>query len=108
MAAKSHHSYNYAIMKSLHSAGHDVTMISPFPSERKIKNLTYIDSRSNTSFIYIGQTPIEHFRGMKLSEKMDFFLTMDIQYCYDVMQLKEIKVSLYSPRESAVTELCSS
>jgi len=41
VAAKSHTSCNHAIMRSLHAAGHHVTMISPFPSEVKIQNFTF-------------------------------------------------------------------
>lgn len=92
ITAKSHYSCNHAIMKSLHAAGHHITMISPFPSEKNIENFTYINSRFD-SFIYIGQSTIKSFHDMKMIGILDLGCTLDSQYCYDVMKLKEIQVS---------------
>lgn len=67
-------------------------MVSPFPSETKVANFTYIDSRFDT-FIYIGQTKVEEFQDMSLRHMMNMISIVDVQYCYDVMKLKEIQVS---------------
>ena len=90
IAGKSHFSCNNAIMKSLHAAGHHVTMITPFVSETKIENFTY--SRFNT-LIFFGQPLKEDLNDFSVNYMMEVTTAYNVQYCYDVMQLKEIQVS---------------
>lgn len=41
-SAKSHFAIASAIAKTLHKAGHDITMLSPFPLKRQLQNYTDI------------------------------------------------------------------
>jgi len=43
-ASKSHHTVGFALAKGLAAAGHEVTLISPFPQKKPVKNLFDIDT----------------------------------------------------------------
>ncbi|XP_017005921.2 UDP-glucosyltransferase 2 [Drosophila takahashii] len=43
-ASKSHHAVGFALAKGLANAGHEVTLISPFPQKKPAKNLIDIDT----------------------------------------------------------------
>lgn len=42
-SGNSHFFVGQGIMKSLHSAGHEITMLSPFPQKKPMENWTDID-----------------------------------------------------------------
>lgn len=44
--SKSHFAIGHAITKSLHSAGHEVTVVSPYPQKKKIPNYHDVDVSS--------------------------------------------------------------
>jgi len=43
-ASKSHHTVGFALAKGLAAAGHEVTLISPFPQKKPVKNLIDVDT----------------------------------------------------------------
>ena len=71
-------------------------MISPFRPEQNNnpENFTFIDS-SLGSFTLAGpvERSIANVRSLTLNQLLDIGVTTDLQYCYDVMKLKEIQVS---------------
>ena len=91
LAAQSHFNYNHAILKSLHAAGHHITMVTPFPSAKKFENFTYINSNFGGP-IHVNQTTINEFADMTLSQIMEWSLPQSIQYCYDIMKLPPIQI----------------
>lgn len=44
--SNSHFNIGYAIVKTLHEAGHNVTVMSPYPRPQKLENFTDIDGSS--------------------------------------------------------------
>lgn len=79
-------------MNSLYAAGHNITLVSPFPSETK-KNYTTIDSRSNNTVVYIGRLTLQDM-DMNVNEFMQFIINREMGYCYDIVKLPVIQVSL--------------
>ncbi|XP_016949807.1 UDP-glucosyltransferase 2 [Drosophila biarmipes] len=43
-ASKSHHAVGFALAKGLADAGHEVTLVSPFPQKKPLKNLVDVDT----------------------------------------------------------------
>ena len=80
-------------MKSLHAAGHHITMIHPFPRETEVEDFTTINSRSDNTFVYIGQSAAHDF-DLALGDFMDLFLKPGILNCHSVLNLPEIQVIL--------------
>ena len=78
-------------MKSLHAAGHHITLVSPFPSPKKMENFTHIDSRFDT-YVYVGRTTLDEFQDLTFSKLLNVMIETDFKYCYDVMQLPQIQV----------------
>ena len=93
LAAQSHFNYNHAILKTLHAAGHEITMITPIiPPEKKIENFTYIDCGLN-GISFLGQFTISYLKGRTLSRVMEMAIATSAAQCYDVMKLPQIQVS---------------
>ena len=86
LGAKSHFGISEAILKSLHAAGHEVTMATPYPSGNEIENFKYITINES---IYDGQARIENFIDMSLN----YAIKHVVQYCRHVMNTPEIQVS---------------
>lgn len=78
-------------MKNLHAAGHHITFISPFPSNKQVKNYSMIDSRSADTIMFIGQTSLLYF-DISLNSFLNWNTKMNEKYCYDIMKLKVIQV----------------
>lgn len=57
--SKSHFTIAYAIAKSLLDAGHEITMLSPFPLKHYVKNYTDISVAETIEKLEEGN---EHFR----------------------------------------------
>ena len=92
-ASHSHFNYNHAIMKSLHAAGHQITMVTTIiPSEKGIENFTYVNVHPDEP-ILISQFAIQDFVGMTLSQNMNWMIPICVSYCYNVMKLPQIQVS---------------
>lgn len=91
MPCKSHFIYNDAIVRSLISAGHEVTVASPFPHPNPPKNYTVIDM-SKDSFIYVGRTTLQELNEISTYELIEFIASVEEEYCYKFMNLKEIQV----------------
>lgn len=86
---RSHIRYNEAIMKSLHAAGHRVTMISPFSPNTKTENFTYVYSHTKYEYDTIKLYGKAYYRVIHEIE-----MSLDIRFCSEIMRLKEIQVSL--------------
>lgn len=59
--SKSHFAIGHAITKSLHNAGHEVTVISPYPQKKKIPNYHDIDVSSVLAQFEKGEEFLENF-----------------------------------------------
>ena len=106
LAARSHYGCNSAILKSLHAAGHRVTMVSPFPLETPLENFTNIDSGSATTAKFLGPITLESFVSLRLTETVELGIAMESQLCEDVMQLREIQVSFENAVRACSTPAC--
>ncbi len=91
VAAKSHFAYQESIVKSLHDAGHDVTIICPAGMAKSSKNYTVIsvpspnlDATTQGSVRTFVTLPLRIFvRGaMELIEK----------YCENFLKVEEVQV----------------
>lgn len=66
--SKSHHVVGEALAKGLTAAGHEVTLISPFPQKNPVKNLIDIDTPNTITIMegeskyYLGVSSICHVR----------------------------------------------
>lgn len=78
-------------MKSLIAAGHEVTVVSPFPHSNPPVNYTVVDL-SNNSFIYVGRTALSELNDINTYELIKFIATVEEEYCYKFMNQKEIQV----------------
>ena len=90
--AKSHFSCNHGILKSLHAAGHHITMITPFPPEKKVENFTYIVPPA-PQFSFVGQSSVNEWTDMTLAYMMEWGGELSLEYCGNVLALPEIQVS---------------
>ena len=67
-------------------------MVTPVP-EKSFENFTYIDSSTSDTVVFVGKSTIQDFADKTLSERMSLIVNVRIQYCYDVMNSPQIKVS---------------
>lgn len=95
MPLKSFFYYNEAILKSLHKAGHQLVFVNPFPEIQPMENYTVVDSRFD-SFVFVGQTSVDHFSGMSTRKFAKMMIDLEEKYCNDVMRLQVIQVSCCS------------
>lgn len=96
--AKSHDNFVSAIAKSLLSAGHYVTFITPFPESVKHINYTAINcGHPNDSSGFTNKMPIGE--ALKLSSDQTAIDTLGFEImrtvCPSVIQLDEVQVSVY-------------
>jgi len=92
LPAKSHFSCNHAIMRSLHAAGHHITMITHFPPEKKEENFTYIVPPA-PQFSFVGHSTVDEWTDMPLGYMMEWAGELSLEYCENVLALPEIQVS---------------
>ena len=71
--ASSHFAIGHAIVKSLHGAGHDVTVISPYPQKKPLQNYTDI------STVEIAEKTKDGSNNLQIKFRNQF---QDIQFHY--------------------------
>lgn len=89
---KSHFSFNEAMMRSLHNAGHEITFVSPFPYDESLKNYSVVDSRNNTP-IFIHMMNGGATRDFSYSGLIPLGIEIENKLCKDVLGSSEIQVS---------------
>lgn len=93
MEGKSHFNFHEAIIKSLLSVGHRVTLIAPFEPENVHENLTFINSQTiqNTQL-----EPMSKAADVNLSWFASIMLFMDYMehYCNQILPIHHALVRL--------------
>lgn len=78
-------------MKILAFAGHNVTIIAPYPLTTPIENFTSIYRYINHS-LQEKSNSISSFKSMSGHQLRNFNLNIIEKYCYDITELEEIQV----------------
>lgn len=78
-------------MRILVSAGHHVTVVSPFPPESLPENYSAIDI-SKESYPYVGRSSLEEFMKYNIYDLFTFLASVEEEYCYTIMKNKQIQV----------------
>lgn len=92
---RSHFNFNNAIMKTLQSAGHQITSITPFLSDTILENYINIDPKVQHSIV--SNFTVEEMSRLDLYSFLRWSAGNDISYCEAVMKLDEIQVGCYLP-----------
>lgn len=79
-------------MKSLIDAGHQVTIVTPFPNQAATENYTSIIDSSKDEFIYVGQSSFQDFAKLTTYEMIKIIHDMEKSHCNKVLKLPEIRV----------------
>ena len=89
--AKSHFTFNSAILKSLSNVGHEITVITSFPQDIAGENYTVIDT-SNEFSIQVGNTTYNEFRKISSRSILRVGFSHEKPICEKVWKRKEIQV----------------
>lgn len=92
MLWKSHFFFSEAVMEALHADGHQITMISPFPSKKNLTNFTHVDSRFD-SIIFVDQPTLNDSDSMSWNSMMEAATSLVVEGCQNIMKLSKIQVS---------------
>lgn len=90
--SKSRFAFNNAIMKSLHAAGHHITMISAVLSKTEFENFTIVNLKPNTS-VNGKQITLSRVVSISPYEFLDICLSLEEESCDGIMKLKVIQVN---------------
>lgn len=90
--AKSHFTFNNAVMKSLSDAGHQITIITSFPQDITLENFTLIDT-SKDFLIQVGNTTYNEFTDYSAYSITNVAFHHEKPTCYKFWQLQQIQVS---------------
>lgn len=90
--SRSHFQFHHAVIQSLYNAGHQITFVSPFPTLIAMPNATIIDSKTEKTIIHMSEYSVFHKKEATLWENVEFWKESGIQYCHDVLSLKQIQV----------------
>lgn len=90
--AFSHFNINNAIMETLATAGHEITVISPFKPKIQLANITYIQTRKESPK---GESPWSRIdlKSLSLWEVHKTWQVVLEEDCERFMSLNETKVS---------------
>ena len=78
-------------MKSLIDAGHDVTVITPFPERVSAENYTSVIAIPNQS-IFVEGFELDVLRTQNVYGVLDKFVKISLPQCAQVLELSEIQV----------------
>lgn len=92
--AKSHFTFDSAILKSLHDAGHEITVITSFPRDIAGENYTIIDT-SNEFNIQVANTTYNEFTKWSVYSLLPVGFSHEEPLCGKLWKRKEIQVGIY-------------
>ncbi|XP_065216816.1 UDP-glucosyltransferase 2-like [Planococcus citri] len=88
--AKSHFTFDSAILKSLANAGHEITVITSFPADIAGENYTVIDT-SNEFSIQVANTSYDEFRKWSSYSLLPSGFSHEMPLCGKLWRRKEIQ-----------------
>lgn len=92
--AKSHFEFNKSIMKSLHAAGHEITIISPFKETEPLENITFISMSLESLESTTIKGSIENFVKLPLFTYFRSIAVINQRYCENFSRLKYRQVCI--------------
>lgn len=92
LPAKSHFTFDNAIMKSLIDVGHEITVITSFPEQAAAQNYTSIIDASEKQRVLISKSKIDEFRIQDVFKVINLLTETEYPICSLVLNLPEIQV----------------
>lgn len=93
VSSRSRFTFNNAVMKSLHAAGHHITMISAVFSKNEFENFTIVNWKPNTSFD-TKQITLPRIFNISPYKFLDICLSLEENSCNGIMKLEVIQVNI--------------
>lgn len=92
--SRSHFQFHRGVIQSLYDAGHQITFVSPFPTLITMPNATIIDSKTEKTTVHISEYSVFLKKEYTLWESDKFWKESGVQFCHDVLNLKQIQVGI--------------
>ncbi|XP_065216819.1 UDP-glucosyltransferase 2-like isoform X1 [Planococcus citri] len=96
LPAKSHFTFNNAIMKNLIDSGHEVTIFTPFPELASAENYSSIIDVSEKNLSFVGQATFDEFTTQNPFKIFDQATEADLLLCSKVINSPEMQKILNS------------